>query len=193
MKELAHTGITMLVVTHEMGFAREVSNRVIFIDDGKIQEDEPPRGPLHTKTPPRKNPFFRCVVIKKKKRRGQSPPTSGHPHTQPPNNPYKKKKKTCDSPFFCTNRRKNQAVSTPKTKACATNFRWICDARALLNCLIIRLILKISAALSAKTMCNSPFACMLFFTAKHKQFAKNIVQRHNNKLYHKFGNSVIPV
>ena len=43
MKELAHTGITMLVVTHEMGFAREVSNRVIFIDDGKIQEDESPQ------------------------------------------------------------------------------------------------------------------------------------------------------
>ena len=43
MKELAHTGITMLVVTHEMGFAREVSNRVIFIDDGKVQEDEPPQ------------------------------------------------------------------------------------------------------------------------------------------------------
>ena len=43
MKELAHTGITMLVVTHEMGFAREVSSRVIFIDDGKIQEDEPPQ------------------------------------------------------------------------------------------------------------------------------------------------------
>ena len=42
MKELAHTGITMLVVTHEMGFAREVSNRVIFIDEGVIQEDEPP-------------------------------------------------------------------------------------------------------------------------------------------------------
>lgn len=43
MRELAHTGITMLVVTHEMGFAREVSNRVIFIDEGKIQEDEPPQ------------------------------------------------------------------------------------------------------------------------------------------------------
>ena len=43
MKELAHTGITMLVVTHEMGFAREVSNRVIFIDGGQIQEDEPPQ------------------------------------------------------------------------------------------------------------------------------------------------------
>ena len=47
MKELAHTGITMLVVTHEMGFAREVSNRVIFIDDGKIQEDEPPQEGEH--------------------------------------------------------------------------------------------------------------------------------------------------
>ena len=46
MKELAHTGITMLVVTHEMGFAREVSNRVIFIDEGRIQEDRAPAGAL---------------------------------------------------------------------------------------------------------------------------------------------------
>ena len=43
MKELARGGMTMVCVTHEMGFAREVSNRVIFIDDGKIQEDEPPQ------------------------------------------------------------------------------------------------------------------------------------------------------
>ena len=43
MKELAKSGMTMVIVTHEMGFAREVSNRVIFIDDGKIQEDEPPQ------------------------------------------------------------------------------------------------------------------------------------------------------
>ena len=43
MRKLAEEGMTMLVVTHEMGFAREVSNRVIFIDDGKIQEDEPPQ------------------------------------------------------------------------------------------------------------------------------------------------------
>ena len=48
MKELAHTGITMLVVTHEMGFAREVSNRVIFIDEGRIQEDEPRRSSSRT-------------------------------------------------------------------------------------------------------------------------------------------------
>ena len=43
MRQLAEEHMTMVVVTHEMGFAREVSNRVIFIDDGKIQEDEPPQ------------------------------------------------------------------------------------------------------------------------------------------------------
>ena len=41
MKELAHAGMTMAVVTHEMGFAREVSNRVIFLDDGIIMEGAP--------------------------------------------------------------------------------------------------------------------------------------------------------
>ncbi len=38
MKELAHEGMTMLVVTHEMGFAREVGDRIIFMDEGKIVE-----------------------------------------------------------------------------------------------------------------------------------------------------------
>ncbi len=42
MKQLARDGMTMVVVTHEMGFAREVANRVIFIDEGRVQEDEPP-------------------------------------------------------------------------------------------------------------------------------------------------------
>jgi len=42
MKELAHSGITMLVVTHEMGFAREVSDRLIFFDMGKIVEEGTP-------------------------------------------------------------------------------------------------------------------------------------------------------
>lgn len=42
MKELASTGMTMIVVTHEMGFAREVANRVIFLDDGIIAEDNTP-------------------------------------------------------------------------------------------------------------------------------------------------------
>ena len=42
MKGLAKSGMTMVVVTHEMGFAREVSNRVIFIDDGRIAEEGTP-------------------------------------------------------------------------------------------------------------------------------------------------------
>jgi len=43
MRELAHTGITMLVVTHEMGFAKEVADRVIFFDEGVILEDTTPQ------------------------------------------------------------------------------------------------------------------------------------------------------
>ncbi len=42
MNQLAEAGMTMVVVTHEMGFAKGVSSRVIFIDGGKIQEDAPP-------------------------------------------------------------------------------------------------------------------------------------------------------
>lgn len=43
MKELADDGMTMVVVTHEMGFAREVATRVLFIDEGKIQEENSPK------------------------------------------------------------------------------------------------------------------------------------------------------
>lgn len=42
MRELARDGMTMVVVTHEMGFAREVANRVMFIDEGNIQEENNP-------------------------------------------------------------------------------------------------------------------------------------------------------
>ena len=42
MRELAHSGITMLVVTHEMGFAREVADRLVFFDQGSILEDTTP-------------------------------------------------------------------------------------------------------------------------------------------------------
>ncbi|KAB7669954.1 amino acid ABC transporter ATP-binding protein [Bacillus sp. B1-b2] len=42
MKSLAHTGITMLIVTHEMGFAREAADRVLFLDGGVVVEDAPP-------------------------------------------------------------------------------------------------------------------------------------------------------
>ena len=42
MKQLAKDGMTMVVVTHEMGFAREVGTRVIFVDEGKIKEEATP-------------------------------------------------------------------------------------------------------------------------------------------------------
>ena len=42
MKELAEDGMTMVVVTHEMGFAKEVATRVMFIDEGVVKEQAPP-------------------------------------------------------------------------------------------------------------------------------------------------------
>jgi putative glutamine transport system ATP-binding protein len=39
MKKIAHEGMSMIVVTHEMGFAREVADRVIFMADGQVLED----------------------------------------------------------------------------------------------------------------------------------------------------------
>lgn len=42
MKDLTKTGITMAIVTHEMGFAREVADRILFLDQGQLAEDSPP-------------------------------------------------------------------------------------------------------------------------------------------------------
>ena len=42
MRDLARGGMTMIVVTHEMGFAREVCDKIVFIDEGKIVEQAPP-------------------------------------------------------------------------------------------------------------------------------------------------------
>ena len=42
IRELAHGGMTMLIATHEMGFARDIANRVCFLEDGQIIEDAPP-------------------------------------------------------------------------------------------------------------------------------------------------------
>jgi polar amino acid transport system ATP-binding protein len=54
MKELAREGMTMIVVTHEMGFAREVADRVVMVDDGQIIEDDTPEhfftAPTHERT-----------------------------------------------------------------------------------------------------------------------------------------------
>ncbi len=62
MKELAHSGMTMVVVTHEMGFAREVATRMIFIDDGLIQEDGTPEEFFTTPKNPRLKDFLSKVL-----------------------------------------------------------------------------------------------------------------------------------
>jgi polar amino acid transport system ATP-binding protein len=53
MKELAREGMTMVCVTHEMGFAREVADCVIFIDDGVIVEEGPPEDIFDRPSEPR--------------------------------------------------------------------------------------------------------------------------------------------
>lgn len=62
MKELARDGMTMVVVTHEMGFAREVANRVIFIDEGVIKGDKPPQEFFKDPDNPRLKAFLSKVL-----------------------------------------------------------------------------------------------------------------------------------
>lgn len=58
MKELAHTGLTMIIVTHEMAFARDVSTRTIFMDRGYIAEDAPPHELFYSPKNPRTREFL---------------------------------------------------------------------------------------------------------------------------------------
>lgn len=62
MKELAQDGMTMVVVTHEMGFAREVANRVMFINDGVIQEEGKPEEVFGSPKSPRLREFLSKVL-----------------------------------------------------------------------------------------------------------------------------------
>jgi polar amino acid transport system ATP-binding protein len=62
MKTLAEEGMTMVVVTHEMGFAREVSDRVLFIDQGVIMEEGPPQQVLSEPKNERTRDFLRKVL-----------------------------------------------------------------------------------------------------------------------------------
>ena len=63
MKRLAKMGMTMVVVTHEMGFAKEGASRVIFIDKGKIQEDKPPQEFFSNPENPRLRDFLSKVLV----------------------------------------------------------------------------------------------------------------------------------
>lgn len=62
MKELAAEGMTMAVVTHEMGFAREVGHRVLFMEDGIIKEEGPPKQIFQNPTNPRTKEFLNKVL-----------------------------------------------------------------------------------------------------------------------------------
>lgn len=62
MKQLADEGMTMIVVTHEMGFAREVASRVLFMADGKILEQNPPEEFFANPQNPRLKDFLSKVI-----------------------------------------------------------------------------------------------------------------------------------
>ena len=65
MKDLAKEGMTMVVVTHEMGFAREVASRVLFIDDGQIKEEAAPAEFFEHPKDPRLQEFLSKILKKK--------------------------------------------------------------------------------------------------------------------------------
>ena len=62
MKDVAAEGMTMVVVTHEMGFAREVATRVLFVDEGKIQEENTPEEFFRNPKNPRLREFLSKVL-----------------------------------------------------------------------------------------------------------------------------------
>lgn len=62
MRELAEEGMTMVIVTHEIGFAREVANRVLFIYDGKILEEGTPQEVIYDPQTERAKDFFNKVL-----------------------------------------------------------------------------------------------------------------------------------
>lgn len=63
MKELAAEGMTMIIVTHEMGFAKEVADRVVVMDDGRIIEDGPPSVIFSTPRSERTKSFLSKVLV----------------------------------------------------------------------------------------------------------------------------------
>jgi len=62
MKELAHTGLTMLIVTHEMEFAKEVSDRIVFMDKGVIAEEGAPEQIFNNPTQERTKEFLKRTL-----------------------------------------------------------------------------------------------------------------------------------
>lgn len=63
MKTLAKDGMTMVVVTHEMGFAKEVGDRVLFMDEGKIVEQGNPEELFNKPQNPRTQDFLKKILV----------------------------------------------------------------------------------------------------------------------------------
>ena len=62
IRQLAQTGMTMVIVTHEMGFAREVGTRVLFMDEGEIKEQNDPQTFFRSPQNPRLQEFLSKVL-----------------------------------------------------------------------------------------------------------------------------------
>ena len=62
MKALAREGMTMIVVSHEMGFAREVADRIVFMDEGVIMEEGPPEELFTRPLQPRTQAFLSKIL-----------------------------------------------------------------------------------------------------------------------------------
>ena len=62
MQALAHTGVTMVIVTHEMGFARRVADRVVFMEDGVVVEQAPPEAFFSAPREVRTQAFLQAIL-----------------------------------------------------------------------------------------------------------------------------------
>jgi len=62
IRELAATGMTMIIATHEMGFARDIARRVCFLEEGRIIEDAPPAELFASPRDERTRRFLRRIV-----------------------------------------------------------------------------------------------------------------------------------
>ena len=62
VRELAAGGMTMIIATHEMGFARDIASRVCFLDDGRILEEGPPDQIFSSPAEPRTRRFLERVI-----------------------------------------------------------------------------------------------------------------------------------
>ena len=85
MKSLAAEGMTMLIVTHEMGFAANVADRIAFIDEGRIVDEGPPRHVFHHSTEPRVRQFLQTYHDRNASEGGSAPsPRLRGEQTPPP-------------------------------------------------------------------------------------------------------------